>query len=54
MSLSEDDEFMCSQCDWNEIKMLWIEMKSNDYDRKYIHVRYINDVIGIEILYDII
>jgi len=29
---SKDDGFMCSQCDWNEIKVLCIEMKSNNCD----------------------
>ena len=53
MSLPEDDGFMCGQCDWNEIKVLWIVMKLNDYDWKIDPcVVYMNDVISIEILFE--
>jgi len=44
MSLPEDDGFMCTQLDWNQIQWLWLKIDPC--------VIYMNDGIGIEILYD--
>jgi len=44
MSLPEDDGFMCSQWDWNEIQWLWLKIDTC--------VVYMNHGIGNEISYD--
>ena len=44
MSLPEDNGFMSSKWDWNEIQYLWLKIDPC--------VVYMNDGIGIEILYD--